>query len=137
MELELTRVPRFSDAAGSEIHGNLGPTRRLHPRQGHDGPSFRFGRGPQLVDLLAQLYLRPLEEVAVQPERHGRIAVSHPPCKERGSGAVQAPVGAANLSRPCEQDEWIEAMEWVNSILAMSGDVVAAQTHDPTLGRTR
>jgi hypothetical protein len=47
------------------------------------------------------------------------------------------PVGAENLIRPCEQDEWIEAMEWVNSILAMSGDVVAAQTHDPTLGRTR
>jgi hypothetical protein len=46
-------------------------------------------------------------------------------------------VGAENLIRPCEQDEWIEAMEWVNSILAMSGDVVAAQTHDPTLGRTR
>jgi hypothetical protein len=35
------------------------------------------------------------------------------------------PVGAENLIRPCEQDEWIEAMEWVNSILAMSGDVVA------------
>ena len=47
------------------------------------------------------------------------------------------PVGAENLIRPCEQDEWIEAMEWVNSILAMSGDVVAAQTPDPTLGRTR
>jgi hypothetical protein len=46
-------------------------------------------------------------------------------------------VGAENLIRPCEQGEWIEAMEWVNSILAMSGDVVAAQTHDPTLGRTR
>jgi len=59
MELELTRVPQFSDAAGSEMHGNLGPPRRLHPRQGHDGPSFRFGRDPQLVDLLAQLYLRP------------------------------------------------------------------------------
>ena len=37
-------------------------------------------------------------------------------------------VGAENLIRPCEQDEWIEAMEWVNSILAMSGDVVAADT---------
>jgi hypothetical protein len=47
------------------------------------------------------------------------------------------PVGAENLMRPCEQDEWIEAMEWVNSILAMSGDVVAAQAHDPTLGRIR
>jgi len=47
------------------------------------------------------------------------------------------PVGAENLIRPCEQDEWIEAIEWVNSILAMSGHVVAAQTHDPTLGRTR
>jgi hypothetical protein len=47
------------------------------------------------------------------------------------------PVGAENLIRPCEQDEWIEAMECVNSILAMSGDVLAAQTHDPTLGRTR
>jgi hypothetical protein len=51
--------------------------------------------------------------------------------------ALSRPVGAENLIRPCEQDEWIEAMEWVNSILAMSGDVVAAQTHDPTLGRTR
>ena len=49
----------------------------------------------------------------------------------------EALVGAENLIRPCEQDEWIEAMECVNSILAMSGDVLAAQTHDPTLGRTR
>ena len=38
-----------------------------------------------------------------------------------------------DLIRPCEQDEWIEDMEWVNSILAISGDVVAAQTPDPTL----
>jgi len=47
------------------------------------------------------------------------------------------PGGAENLIRPCEQDEWIETMECVNSILAMSGDVLAAQTHDPALGRTR
>ena len=45
--------------------------------------------------------------------------------------------GAENLIRPCEQEEWIEAMECVNSILAMSGDVLAEQTHDRTFGRTR
>ena len=46
-------------------------------------------------------------------------------------------MGAENLIRPCEQDEWIEAMKCVNSILAMSGNVLAAQTYDRTLGRTR
>ena len=46
-------------------------------------------------------------------------------------------VGAENLIRLCEQDEWIEAMECVNSTLAMSGDVLVVQTYDPTLGRTR
>jgi len=36
-------------------------------------------------------------------------------------GVRHTPVGAENLIRPCEQNEWIEAMECVNSILAMSG----------------
>jgi hypothetical protein len=45
--------------------------------------------------------------------------------------------GAENLIRLCEQDEWIEAMECVKSILAMSGDVLVVQRYDPTLGRTR
>ena len=51
--------------------------------------------------------------------------------------SIMRPFGSENLIRPCEQDEWIEALECVNSTLAMSGDVAAAQTRDPTLGRTR
>jgi len=40
-------------------------------------------------------------------------------------------------SGPVNRMNGLSAMECVNSILAMSGDVLAAQTHDPTLGRTR
>ena len=38
------------------------------------------------------------------------------------------PVGAENLIGPCEQDEWIDVMECVNSILAMSADVRGPRT---------
>ena len=36
---------------------------------------------------------------------------------------VRWAVGAENLIRSCEEDEWIEVVECVNSILAMSEDV--------------
>jgi len=44
-----------------------------------------------------------------------------------------AGVGAEKLIGPCEQDERIEAMECVNSILAMSGDVKRRRRTIPLL----
>lgn len=45
--------------------------------EGHDGSGRGLRGGSQFVDLLAQLHLRSLEEVAIEAERHGWVAVSH------------------------------------------------------------